>query len=180
MYFPRMRHYMMVFSFVCSCIPQLIDSLRLTCMCDMFIIYKAQKQPRKQTFKLQMTHLDREGEYGLSIMTVMEKVDRVIMEHVLTTDSVYILHCYVRVNTPYYRLSIYCAIPIYRDHFSRNHSRKTPIARPSGRGMGVLRELEVGTKFYIRSCAVCNIVSYCTAIYRESIILHSYVIWQCA
>ena len=37
--------------------------------------------------------------------------------------------------------------------------------------MSVCREFEVSAKFYRRSCAVCNIVLYCTAIYRGSIIL---------
>ena len=53
--------------------------------------------------------------------------------------------------------SNYSALPIYRDHFTPNNLRKTPIARP------------LGPKFYIQSRGVlCIIVLYCTAIYRES------------
>ena len=37
----------------------------------------------------------------------------------------------------------YSAIPISRGHFPPNNSRKTPIARPHGRAMGVFREFEV-------------------------------------
>ena len=58
---------------------------------------------------------------------------------------------------------------ISRGHFSQNNSRKPPTTRPLGRGMCVFREFEVGTTFQFRSCCdVCNIVLYCTAIYRES------------
>ena len=46
-----------------------------------------------------------------------------------------------------------------------NNSRKTPIARPLGRGMGVSREFEIWPKFYTRSCCdVCIVVLYFTAI----------------
>ena len=66
----------------------------------------------------------------------------------------------------------YSALPTSRGHFSPHNSRKTLIARPLGRGMGVFREFEMWPKFYIQSCcAVCNIVLYCTVIYRESIVL---------
>ena len=65
----------------------------------------------------------------------------------------------------------YTAFPIYRGNFSPNNSRKAPIARQLGRGMGVLREFEMWPKLFHRSCCtVCNIVLYCTAIYRESIV----------
>ena len=67
------------------------------------------------------------------------------------------------------------ALPISRDHFSPNNSRKTSIARPLGWGMGVVREFQVWPKFYLRSCcAGCNIVLYCTAIYWDSIIMRSH------
>ena len=60
-------------------------------------------------------------------------------------------------------------LPINRCHFSPNTSWKTPIARPLGRGNGGFGEFEVWPKFYLRSCcALCIIVLYCTAIYRES------------
>ena len=45
-------------------------------------------------------------------------------------------------------------LPISRGHFSPNNSRKTPTARPLGRSC----------------CVINNIVLYCTAIYRESIV----------
>ena len=52
---------------------------------------------------------------------------------------------------------MYSGLPISLGHFSPNNSRKTPIARPLGRGMGVLREFKVWPKLYHRSCcAVCN------------------------
>ena len=44
---------------------------------------------------------------------------------------------------------LYSALPIYRGLFS-NNSRETLIARPSGRGMGVFREIMVWPKFYLR------------------------------
>ena len=63
------------------------------------------------------------------------------------------------------------AFPISRGHFYPNNSRKTPMARPLGRDMGVLRELKIWYIFHIRRCCtVRNIVLYCTAIYRESIV----------
>ena len=71
------------------------------------------------------------------------------------------------------RYNVYIALSISRGHFSPNKSRKIPIARPWGRGMGVFREFEVWPKFYHRNCAVCNDVSYCTAMYRESILASS-------
>ena len=62
---------------------------------------------------------------------------------------------------------LYSALPIYRSHFSLNNSRKTPITRPLGRGMGVFRKFKTWLKFHLRSCcAGCNVVLYCTAIYR--------------
>ena len=62
-------------------------------------------------------------------------------------------------------------LPLYRGLFSPNNSRKTPIAHSLGRGMVVFREFIVWPKFYLRiPCAVCSMVSHCTAIYRESIV----------
>ena len=86
-----------------------------------------------------------------------------------TTSS---FHC----RTSCFQLSLdltwYSALPISHGHFSPNNSRKTPMARPFGRDMGVFRELKIWPKFRIRSCCtVCNIVLYCTVIYRESIIM---------
>ena len=46
----------------------------------------------------------------------------------------------------------------------------TPIARPLGWDMGVLREFKVQPKFYLRTCCA---ISCCTALYRESTVLHS-------
>ena len=82
----------------------------------------------------------------------------------------------------YYKM-LYSALPISRGHCSPHNSRKTLIARPLGRGMGVFREFEMWPKFYLRKCcAVCNIVFYCTAIYRESIVLGYWILkqlWTC-
>ena len=65
----------------------------------------------------------------------------------------------------------YSALPIYRGLFPPKNSRKTPIARPLGRGMVVSREFLVWPQFYLRIYyAMCSIVLYCTAIYRESIV----------
>ena len=47
------------------------------------------------------------------------------------------------------------------------------MARPLGRAMGVFREFKIWPKF-VTFCSCCiarNIVSYCTTIYRESIVL---------
>ena len=72
----------------------------------------------------------------------------------------------------------YSALPISRGHFYFNNSRKTAIARPSGRGMAVFRKFEIWSKFCLRSCcSVCNIVLYCTAIYRGSIVLDN-ALWR--
>ena len=77
------------------------------------------------------------------------------------------------IMTTFHYSSMYSALPISRGHFTPYNSRKTPIARPLGRGMGVFRESECWSKFYLRSCcAVCNFVLYCTAIYRESIVFY--------
>ena len=69
----------------------------------------------------------------------------------------------------------YSARPIYRGpspHPPPNNSRKTAIAHPQGRDMGVFHEFEVWPKFYLRNnCIVCNIVLYCTVMYRKSIVL---------
>ena len=63
-----------------------------------------------------------------------------------------------------------CAPDISR---SPNNSRKTTIARPNGRAMGLFRDFNVSPKFYLRSCcALCNIELYRTAIYRESVVFH--------
>ena len=62
-------------------------------------------------------------------------------------------------------------------HFSPNNSRKTPTAQALGWGIGVFREFEVWPKFYLRSCAECNITLYCIALYRESILCIPYVAW---
>ena len=61
---------------------------------------------------------------------------------------------------------------------SANNSRKAPIARPLGRGMGAFREFEVWPKFCLRSCCdECNIVLYCVAIHRESIVISDSKVW---
>ena len=74
-------------------------------------------------------------------------------------------------------LFIYSALPISRCHFSPNNSRRTPITRSLGRDMDVILEFEILPKFYIRNgCAEWNIVLYCTAIYRESRVLCSFVV----
>ena len=71
--------------------------------------------------------------------------------------------------------SNYSASPISCGCFPANNSRKTSIARPLGRGMGVFREFEIWPKFYTQSCcAGCNIVLYCTVIYRQSIVPQIY------
>ena len=44
-------------------------------------------------------------------------------------------------------IPIYSALQIYRGLFSQNISRKTPIARPLGRGMGVFCEILIWPKF---------------------------------
>ena len=61
------------------------------------------------------------------------------------------------------------ALPIYRGHFSPHNSRKTPIARPLGRGMGVFREFEVWPKFYLRSCCTWAISCYVVPWYIDSL-----------
>ena len=62
---------------------------------------------------------------------------------------------------------------ISRSLFPSN-SRKTFIACPLRRGMAVLREFDVWELSYLRSCCPgCNVVLYCTAIYREFIVLGS-------
>ena len=51
------------------------------------------------------------------------------------------------------------------------NSRKTAIARPLGRDLAAFQAFEIWTKFCFRIyCPVCNIVLYCTAVYRESIV----------
>ena len=66
---------------------------------------------------------------------------------------------------------LYSALPISRGHFSPNNSRKTPIARPLGRSMGVFRGFEIWPKFHLRSCCTgCKVVLCCSAIYRKSIV----------
>ena len=64
---------------------------------------------------------------------------------------------------------LYSGLAIYHSLFSPNNSRKTPIARPLGRGMVVFGESLVWSKLYLY-CAVYSIVFFCTAIYRESIV----------
>ena len=67
---------------------------------------------------------------------------------------------------------LYSPLPIYRSHYPPHNSRKTPIAHPNGRAMAVFGEFEVWPKMNRRSCCtVCNIVLYCTVIYRESRVL---------
>ena len=69
------------------------------------------------------------------------------------------------------QLNIYSALSIYHGQLSPNNSRGTPIARPLGRGMGVFREILVWPKFYIWiQCTAYCIMTYGTAIYRESIV----------
>ena len=74
----------------------------------------------------------------------------------------------VEYNTYY---NIQCVPDISRSffgYFSPNNSRKTPIARPSGRGMGAFGAFEVWPKFYLWSvCALCYRALYCTAMYRR-------------
>ena len=74
-------------------------------------------------------------------------------------------------------IRLYCALAISHGNISPNNSRKTPIACPLGRGMGVFWEFEVQSKFYIRSSYTgYNIVLYYTAIYRESTVWASNLI----
>ena len=66
-------------------------------------------------------------------------------------------------------------LPLYRGLFSPNNSRKTPIARPLGRGMVVVREFLVwpwSLTDVLHSNLLCclHVVLHCTAIYRESIV----------
>ena len=85
-----------------------------------------------------------------------------------------LLYLTIRTYKQIFGLFIYSALPISRGHFSPNKSRRTPIARSLGRDMDVVLELEVLPKFYIRNwCVGWNIVLYCTAIYREPIVLCS-------
>ena len=66
---------------------------------------------------------------------------------------------YHQVCLSYWCFCQYSAHSIFCGPFSPNNSRKTTIAHPLGRGMGVLREFEVWPKLYHRSCCVvCNIV----------------------
>ena len=71
---------------------------------------------------------------------------------------------------------------MYRGHFSPNNSREKAKARPLGRDMIVFRELEVWLKLCPRSCTLCNIVLFSTAICRQSIELgchtsnHAYLV----
>ena len=68
-----------------------------------------------------------------------------------------------------FEMSWYSALPISHGHSSLNNSQETPIARPLGRAMGVLRGFKVWPTLYRRGhFVVCNIVLYCTAIYWES------------
>ena len=71
-------------------------------------------------------------------------------------------------------MNILQCIPIHRGHFSPDNLRKTSITHPLGRDprgwdMRVCREFHVWPKFNTRiSCAACNIVLCCIAIYRDS------------
>ena len=66
--------------------------------------------------------------------------------------------------------SRYSSLPIYCGQLSSNYSRKTTMACPRWRGMGVFHEFRVWPKSYLLSCrAGCNIVLYCTATYRQFI-----------
>ena len=49
----------------------------------------------------------------------------------------------------------YRALPIYRVLFSPYNSRKTPIARPLGRGTGVFREIVVWPNFTFEFSVLC-------------------------
>ena len=85
-----------------------------------------------------------------------------------------LLYLTIRTYKQIFGLFIYSALPISCGHFSPNNSRRTPIARSLGRDMDVILEFEVLPKFYIRNwCVGWNIVLYCTAIYREPIVLCS-------
>ena len=88
--------------------------------------------------------------------------------------SLSLLYLTIRTHKQIFGLFIHSALPISRCHFSPNNSRRTPIARLLGRDMDVILEFEVLPKVYIRNgCVEWNIVLYCTAIYRESIVLCS-------
>ena len=69
-----------------------------------------------------------------------------------------------------FRIYQYSVLLISCSHFSPNDSWKTPIVRPLGQVMGVFCEFEVWLKFYL-CCVWCNILSWCTMIYRVYSIL---------
>ena len=63
----------------------------------------------------------------------------------------------------------YIALPIYRGYFSTINSRKTTLAHPLWLSIGVFFESEFWPKVFTRrDRAVCIIMLFCTAIYRES------------
>ena len=72
---------------------------------------------------------------------------------------------------PIYRvLSISCG-PFYS-----NKSRKTPIVRPSGRGMGVFHVFEMWPKFFLRRCCAGRTIVLCFTWYID--ILRVYSTWR--
>ena len=63
----------------------------------------------------------------------------------------------------------YSVIAISLGHFSPNNSRRTSMACPSGRAIGVFSEFGVRRNLYRRSsCTMCSIRLHYTAIYRDS------------
>ena len=72
------------------------------------------------------------------------------------------------------------ALSISRGHFSPNNSRKTAISRPLGQDMATFHDFEIWPMFCLQIyCHVCDIVLYCTTIYRESVvfIFHVWLIY---
>ena len=85
-----------------------------------------------------------------------------------------LLYLVIRTYKQIFGLFIYSALPISRGHFSPNNSWRTPITRSLRWDMDVILEFEVLPKLYTRNwCVGWNIVLYCTAIYREPIVLCS-------
>ena len=67
---------------------------------------------------------------------------------------------------------LYNVLLIYRHHFLHITHGRHPITHPLGQGLGCLSWMQIWPKFYhCYCCAVCTIISYSTAVYRESIVL---------
>ena len=64
----------------------------------------------------------------------------------------------------------YSVFQIYRGLFSPSNSRKTPIARPLGRGMVVFRESLVLPMFIFKFIVRCAAACYIVPGYIESIV----------